>query len=191
MDTLKITSLLGDKAEYLLGHTCKTIDKSLIHIPSPSTVDDIWINTDRNIQTLNNLQRMLGSGRLANTGYLSILPVDQDIEHTAGASFAPNPIYFDPENIVKLAIEGGCNAVASTFGNLGVVARKYAHKIPFLVKLNHNELSDNHHLQMSIYYPINPVHPYNGQTENHLIMLIPICAKTSGAANNNRAKNRV
>ena len=92
MDTLKITSLLGDKAEYLLGHTCKTIDKSLIHIPSPSTVDDIWINTDRNIQTLNNLQRMLGSGRLANTGYLSILPVDQDIEHTAGASFAPNPI---------------------------------------------------------------------------------------------------
>lgn len=140
MDTSKITSLLGDQAEYYLSHKCKTIDKSLIHIPSPSTIDDIWINTDRNIQTLNNLQRMLGHGRLANTGYLSILPVDQDIEHTAGASFAPNPIYFDPENIVKLAIEGGCNAVASTFGILGAVARKYAHKIPFLVKLNHNEL---------------------------------------------------
>lgn len=140
MDTLKITGLLGDKSEYYLGHTCKTIDKSQIHIPSPSIIDDIWINTDRNIQTLNNLQRMLGHGRLANTGYLSILPVDQDIEHTAGASFAPNPIYFDPENIVKLAIEGGCNAVVSTFGNLGIVARKYAHKIPFLVKLNHNEL---------------------------------------------------
>lgn len=95
---------------------------------------------DRNIQTLNNLQRLLGSGRLANTGYVSILPVDQDIEHTAGASFAPNPIYFDPENIVRLAIEGGCNGVASTFGILGSIARKYAHKIPFVVKLNHNEL---------------------------------------------------
>lgn len=140
MDTSKIISLLGDQSDYLLGHTCKTIDKSLLHIPSPSTVDNIWIDTDRNVQTLNNLQRLLGHGRLANTGYVSILPVDQDIEHTAGSSFAPNPIYFDPENIVKLAIEGGCNAVASTFGNLGTVARKYAHKIPFLVKLNHNEL---------------------------------------------------
>lgn len=140
MDTSKIISILGDRSDYLLGHTCKTIDKSLFHIPSPSIVDDIWTDTDRNIQTLNNLQRLLGHGRLANTGYVSILPVDQDIEHTAGSSFAPNPIYFDPENIVKLAIEGGCNAVASTFGNLGAVARKYAHKIPFLVKLNHNEL---------------------------------------------------
>lgn len=140
MDTSKIINLLGDQSEYLLGHTCKTIDKSLIHLPSPSIVDDVWMETDRNIQTLNNFQRLLGHGRLANTGYVSILPVDQDIEHTAGSSFAPNPIYFDPENIVKLAMEGGCNAVASTFGNLASVARKYAHKIPFLVKLNHNEL---------------------------------------------------
>ena len=140
MDTSKIISLLGEQSEFLLGHTCKTIDKSLIHIPSPSVIDSIWIDSDRNIQTLNNLQRLLGSGRLANTGYVSILPVDQDIEHTAGASFAPNPIYFDPENIVRLAIEGGCNGVASTFGILGSIARKYAHKIPFVVKLNHNEL---------------------------------------------------
>ncbi|MCM1319086.1 MAG: class I fructose-bisphosphate aldolase [Muribaculaceae bacterium] len=135
-----LVNLLGDKAESLLEHKCTTIDKSMIHVPSPDIIDKIWINTDRNIQTLNNLQRLLGHGRLANTGYLSILPVDQDIEHSAGASFAPNPIYFDPENIVRLAIEGGCNAVASSFGNLGAVARKYAHKIPFLLKLNHNEL---------------------------------------------------
>lgn len=140
MDTSKIISLLGDESEFLLNHSCKTIDKSQIHIPSPSVIDDIWTQSDRNLPTLNNLQRILGHGRLANTGYVSILPVDQDIEHTAGASFAPNPIYFDPENIVKLAVEGGCNAVASTFGILGSVARKYAHKIPFLVKLNHNEL---------------------------------------------------
>ena len=123
----KIIELLGNQAEYYLNHTCKTIDKSLIHVPSPDTIDKIWIDSDRNIQTLRSLQTLLGHGRLANTGYVSILPVDQDIEHTAGASFAPNPIYFDPENIVKLAIEGGCNAVASTFGNLGAVARKYAH----------------------------------------------------------------
>lgn len=140
MDTSKIINLLGDESEFLLNHSCKTIDKSQIHIPSPSVIDDIWAQSDRNLPTLNNLQRILGHGRLANTGYVSILPVDQDIEHTAGASFAPNPIYFDPENIVKLAVEGGCNAVASTFGILGSVARKYAHKIPFLVKLNHNEL---------------------------------------------------
>lgn len=140
MSTSKIISLLGDQSEFLLNHSCKTIDKSLIHVPSPAIVDNIWSHTDRNIQTLNNLQRLLGHGRLANTGYLSILPVDQDIEHTAGSSFAPNPIYFDPKNIVKLAIEGGCNAVASTFGILSSVAREYAHKIPFLVKLNHNEL---------------------------------------------------
>lgn len=136
----QIVSILGDKAQYLLDHKCTTIDKSMIHIPSPDIVDKIWVNSDRNIPTLNNMQRLLNHGRLAGTGYLSILPVDQDIEHSAGASFAPNPIYFDPENIVRLAIEGGCNAVASSFGNLGAVARKYAHKIPFLVKLNHNEL---------------------------------------------------
>ena len=136
----KIEQILGDSAAYLLDHTCKTIDKSLLHLPSPSIVDDIWIETDRNNQTLRNYEVLLGHGRLADTGYVSILPVDQDIEHTAGASFAANPIYFDSENIVKLAIEGGCNAVASTFGILGSVARKYAHKIPFVVKLNHNEL---------------------------------------------------
>lgn len=136
----KIEQILGDSASYLLNHTSKTIDKSLIHVPSPTVVDDIWINSDRNIQTLNSYQTLLGHGRLANTGYLSILPIDQGIEHTAGASFAPNPLYFDSENIVKLAIEGGCNAVASTFGVLGSVARKYAHKIPFVVKINHNEL---------------------------------------------------
>lgn len=136
----KIIELLGAQSEYYLGHTCKTIDKSLIHVPSRDTIDKIWIDSDRSIQTLRSLQALLGHGRLADTGYVSILPVDQDIEHTAGASFAPNPIYFDPENIVKLAIEGGCSAVASTFGILGSVARKYAHKIPFVVKLNHNEL---------------------------------------------------
>lgn len=140
MNHADIVKILGDKAEYLLEHKCTTIDKSLIHVPSPDTIDRLWIDTDRNLQVLNNLQRILSHGRLANTGYVSILPVDQDIEHGAGASFAPNPIYFDPENVVKLAIEGGCNAVASSFGNLGAVARKYAHKIPFLVKLNHNEL---------------------------------------------------
>ena len=120
----KIIDLLGNRAEYYLGHTCKTIDKSLIHVPSADTIDKVWINSDRNIRTLNSLQTLLGHGRLANTGYVSILPVDQGIEHSAGASFAPNPLYFDPENIVKLAIEGGCNGVASTFGVLGAVARK-------------------------------------------------------------------
>ena len=130
----KVVELLRDKACYYLDHTCETIDKSLIHVPSPDTIDKVWIDSDRNIRVLNSLQTLLGHGRLANTGYVSILPVDQDIEHTAGASFAPNPIYFDPENIVKLAIEGGCNGVASTFGILGSVARKYAHKIPFLVR---------------------------------------------------------
>ncbi|MBF0576782.1 class I fructose-bisphosphate aldolase [Dysgonomonas sp. GY617] len=136
----KIEQILGDSASYLLNHTSKTIDKSLIHVPTPSLIDNLWIDSDRNIQTLNSFQTLLGHGRLANTGYLSILPIDQGIEHTAGASFAPNPMYFDSENIVKLAIEGGCNAVASTFGVLGSVARKYAHKIPFVVKINHNEL---------------------------------------------------
>lgn len=135
-----IIDLLGKDAEYYLGHTCKTIDKSLIHVPGPDMVDTVWMDSDRNIRTLESLQALHGHGRLANTGYVSILPVDQGIEHSAGASFAANPIYFDPENIVKLAIEGGCNGVASTFGVLASVARKYAHKIPFIVKLNHNEL---------------------------------------------------
>ena len=140
MASSKITKILGDQSEYLLGHVSKTIDKSLIHAPQPNAIDNVWIDSDRNIPTLNSLQRLFGHGRLANTGYLSILPVDQDIEHTAGASFAPNPIYFDSENIVKLALESGCSAVASTYGVLGSVARKYAHKIPFVVKINHNEL---------------------------------------------------
>jgi len=135
-----ITSQLGDKADYLLQHTSQTISKDLIHLPGPDFVDRIFAATDRNQRVLNNMNRMYHTGRLAGTGYLSILPVDQGIEHSAGASFAKNPIYFDPENIVKLAIEGGCNAVASTFGVLGAVSRKYAHKIPFLVKINHNEL---------------------------------------------------
>lgn len=139
-NTLKIPDILGDKQEYYLGHTCKTIDKTMLHSPAPDIIDRVWINSDRNTPTLNSFRRLLEHGRLGGTGYLSILPVDQGIEHTAGASFAPNPIYFDPENIVRLAIEGGCNAVASTFGGLGCVARKYAHKIPFIVKINHNEL---------------------------------------------------
>ena len=135
-----IIDLLGTQAGYYLDHVCKTIDKKLIHIPEPNMIDKAWVDSDRNIRTLESLQALYGHGRLANTGYVSILPVDQGIEHSAGASFAPNPLYFDPGNIVKLAIEGGCNAVASTFGVLGAVARKYAHKIPFIVKLNHNEL---------------------------------------------------
>ena len=140
MSHSKITSLLGDKSDYFLNHVCKTIDKSLIHAPSSQIIDNVWVDSDRNLPTLNSLQRLLSHGRLADTGYLSILPVDQGIEHTAGASFAPNPLYFDPENIVKLAVESECNAVASTFGVLASVARKYAHKIPFVVKINHNEL---------------------------------------------------
>ena len=132
--------LLGNDADALLSHECKTVPTSSIHAPGPDFIDRVWTMSDRPIPVLRNLQALFGSGRLANTGYLSILPVDQGIEHTAGASFAPNPMYFDPENIVKLAIEGGCNAVASTYGVLGSVARKYAHKIPFVVKINHNEL---------------------------------------------------
>lgn len=132
--------LLGKDAEALLTHECKTLPASAIHAPGPDFIDRVWAMSDRPIPVLRSLQALFGAGRLANTGYLSILPVDQGIEHTAGASFAPNPIYFDPENIVKLAIEGGCNAVASTYGVLGSVARKYAHKIPFVVKINHNEL---------------------------------------------------
>ncbi len=140
MDHSKIQSLLGDKAKDLLGYTCKTVSKKRLHLPGPDYVDRIFKETDRPIRVLQSMQDIIGHGRLANTGYLSILPVDQGIEHTAGASFAPNPDYFDPENIVKLAIEGGCNAVASTLGVLGSVARKYAHKIPFILKFNHNEL---------------------------------------------------
>src|SRR3989454_4429212 len=135
-----IPSLLGDKAEYLLNFNTPKIAKERLHIPGPDTVDRLFAISDRNNRVLCNLERILSHGRLSHTGYLSILPVDQGIEHSAGASFAKNPDYFDPENIVRLAIEGGCNAVASTFGVLGAVARKYAHKIPFLVKVNHNEL---------------------------------------------------
>ncbi len=139
MANQKILDLLGNKAAYYLDHTCTTIDRKQLHAPSRNHVDEIWQQSNRTPQTLRSLQQILGNGRLANTGYVSILPVDQGIEHSAGASFAPNPIFFDPENIVKLAIEGGCNAVASTYGVLGSVARKYAHKIPFIVKVNHNE----------------------------------------------------
>lgn len=135
----QIADLLGDKAKYYLEHTSTTIDKAALHLPSADFVSQIFADSDRNIPTLRSLQNIFGTGRLANTGFVSILPIDQGIEHSAGASFAPNPIYFDPENIVRLAIEGGCNAVASTFGVLGMVGRKYAHKIPFVVKINHNE----------------------------------------------------
>jgi class I fructose-bisphosphate aldolase len=136
----KYTGLLGEeRAKFLLDHECKTIDKSLLHLPSADFIDKVWIQSNRSPQVLRSLQQLYGTGRLANTGYVSILPVDQGIEHSAGASFAPNPIYFDSENIVKMAVEGGCNAVASTYGVLGSVARKYAHKIPFIVKINHNE----------------------------------------------------
>src|SRR5262245_4501516 len=135
----RIQEILGADAEGLLSHQCKTIAKEKLHLPGPDFIDRIFVASDRPTRVLVNLQQLFGSGRLANTGYVSILPVDQGIEHSAGASFAPNPSYFDPENIVKLAIEGGCNGVASTLGVLGAVARKYAHKIPFLLKVNHNE----------------------------------------------------
>jgi len=135
-----IAQLLGDKAESLLNFKNPKIAKERLHLPGPDVVDRLYAVSDRNNRVLGNLQRIVSHGRLGGTGYLSILPVDQGIEHSAGASFAKNPDYFDAENIVKLAIEGGCNAVASTFGVLGAVARKYAHKIPFLVKINHNEL---------------------------------------------------
>lgn len=134
-----IEKALGDKAKYYLEHNCKTISRDLLHLPGPDFVDRVVASSDRSPRVLLSLQTLFNSGRLAGSGYLSILPVDQGIEHSGGASFAKNPIYFDGENIVKLAIEGGCNAVASTFGVLGSVARKYAHKIPFIVKLNHNE----------------------------------------------------
>lgn len=136
----KIVELLGKDADYFLQHQCKTFSKDLLHVPSPNFIDKVFVDTNRNPQILRNLAAIQNHGRLAGTGYMSILPIDQGIEHTAGASFAKNPMYFDPENIVKLAIEGGSNAVATTFGNLAMVARKYAHKIPFIVKINHNEL---------------------------------------------------
>ncbi|HNX42251.1 MAG TPA: fructose-bisphosphate aldolase, partial [Candidatus Aminicenantes bacterium] len=138
--SIRIEELLGEEAQTLLGHKCQTVPKELLNLPGPDFVERVLIPTDRPIGVLKNLQWLFNNGRLSRTGFLSILPVDQGIEHSAGASFAPNPIYFDPENIVKLAIEGGCNAVASTLGVLGSVARRYAHKIPFIVKLNHNEL---------------------------------------------------
>ena len=140
MNISKIEELLADEASYLLNHTSKTTTKDKLIQPTPDYVDQVWYHSDRNNRVLGNLQWLMESGRLGGTGYLSILPVDQGIEHSAGASFAKNPDYFDPENIVKLAVEGGCNGVASTFGALCSVSRKYAHKIPFILKINHNEL---------------------------------------------------
>ncbi len=136
----QIVQLLGEEDEYLLTHQCKTVPKENLQLPGSEFLDKVFINSDRNIQTIRNLNNIFNTGRLSGTGYLSVLPVDQGVEHSAGASFSPNPMYFDPENIVKLALDGGCNAVASTIGGLGLVARKYAHKIPFIVKINHNEL---------------------------------------------------
>ena len=140
MNTDTVRELLGDEADSLLNHVCKTIPKEMLHLPGPGFVDRIFSISDRSQYVVKSLKAIFDHGRLGGTGYLSILPVDQGVEHSAGASFAPNPIYFDPENIVKLAIEAGCNAVASTLGVLGSVSRKYADKIPFLLKLNHNEL---------------------------------------------------
>jgi len=135
-----IAKLIGnEKANYLLNHESKTISKEQLHLPNPNYIDNVWRDSNRSLPVLRNLNSITNSGRLAGTGYVSILPVDQGIEHSAGASFAPNVPMFDPENIVKLAVEGGCNAVASTYGVLGMMARKYAHKIPFIVKINHNE----------------------------------------------------
>lgn len=150
LDIPKIQKLLGKEADDLLNYVCRAVPKQSLTLPSPRYLDEIFFASDRNIRVLSNLNRLFQHGRLSGTGYLSILPVDQGIEHSAGASFAPNPIYFNPESIVQLAIEGGCNAVASTFGVLGNVARKYAHKIPFVVKLNHNELLShpNHYDQI-------------------------------------------
>ncbi len=138
---MNVTTLLGEeRAGYLLNHVSKTIAKENLHLPGPDFMSRVWMPSNRTPQVMRSLQALYGTGRLANTGYVSILPVDQGIEHSAGASFAPNPMYFDPENIVKLAIEGGCNGVASTYGVLAATARKYAHKIPFIVKINHNEI---------------------------------------------------
>ncbi len=143
----KIQEILGSEAESLLSHQCKTISKESLHLPGPDFIDRVHVVSDRPTRSLVSLQQLFDNGRLAGTGYVSILPVDQGIEHSAGASFAPNPSYFDPENIVKLAIDGGCNAVASTLGVLGSCARKYAHKIPFLLKFNHNEFVRSDHVR--------------------------------------------
>ena len=140
MSYSKIVELLGAGADSLLKHECKTVKKELLHLPGPDFTDRIFSPSNRSNQTMKSIHHLYNHGRLKGSGYMSILPVDQNIEHSAGASFAPNPIYFDPENIVKLAIEGGCNAVASTLGVLGMTARKYAHKIPYVLKINHNEL---------------------------------------------------
>ncbi|MDB5047093.1 MAG: Fructose-bisphosphate aldolase [Fibrobacteres bacterium] len=140
MTSVAIRELLGSEADDLLGHKCETIPKELLQLPGPDFVDRVVSLSDRSIPVMRSLQRLFDHGRLGGTGYLSILPVDQGIEHSAGASFAPNPMYFDPENLVKLAMEGGCNAFASTLGAIGSIARRYAHRIPFIVKLNHNEL---------------------------------------------------
>ena len=140
MNITEIKNVLGEESDYLLTHRCQTVSKTLLHLPGPDFVERIFNISDRSLQVRQNLKALFNHGRLKGTGYLSILPVDQGIEHSGGASFAPNPIYFDPENIVKLAVEGGCNAVASTLGALGMVSEKYADKIPFIVKLNHNEL---------------------------------------------------
>src|SRR5207247_9229466 len=149
----ELEQLLGDDAKRLLEHHCKTIPREKLHLPGPDFVNRVYAQTDRPAAVLRSLAQIFDHGRLAGTGHLSILPVDQGIEHSAGASFAPNPEYFDPENIVKLAVEGGCNAVASTLGVLGAVARQYAHKIPFLVKLNHNELLTYPTSFEQIYFP--------------------------------------
>jgi class I fructose-bisphosphate aldolase len=137
---IDIQELLGEESEFLLGHSCEGIPGEMLHAPGPDFIDRVMADSDRGPRVLRNMQALYNHGRLGGTGYMSILPVDQGVEHSAGASFAPNPLYFDPENIVRLAIEGGCNAVASTLGVLGSVSRRYAHKIPFLVKINHNEL---------------------------------------------------
>jgi fructose-bisphosphate aldolase, class I len=148
----KIEELLGSEARSLLDHQCRTIAKEELHLPGPDFVDRVWMMSDRSAPVLRSLQQLFDHGRLARTGFLSILPVDQGIEHSAGASFAPNPGYFDPEKIVQLALEGGCNAVASTLGVLGAVARRYAHRIPFLVKLNHNELLSHPNTYDQVYF---------------------------------------
>ena len=140
MSYQRILDLLGDSAEYLLQHKSVTVPKDMLHLPSPDFLERVFLQTNRNTQVLKNLASIFNHGRLAGTGYVSILPIDQGIEHTAGSSFSVNPLYFDPENVIRLAIEGGCNAVATTFGNLAMMSRKYAHKIPFIVKINHNEL---------------------------------------------------
>jgi fructose-bisphosphate aldolase, class I len=140
LTSTRLEELLGDDADSLLNHKCETLDASNLHLPGPDFIERVFVQTDRNPQVLRNLHALYNTGRLAGTGHVSILPVDQGIEHSGGASFAPNPLYFDPEHLAELAIEGGCNAFASTLGVLGAISRKYAHRIPFIVKINHSEL---------------------------------------------------